>query len=342
MNQFAPLDTPVAIDAFLGYWRPTAIMLMESEIWPNLIMAAAKDGILLGLLNARFSVESFKRWSLPVALPLISLLLSKFTLIAPLSNEQAIRFQILEAPPFVVNFSGDLKYVVEGSSISEEKMSSMEQLQEQLFSRKVWMASSLHRGEERMMIRVHKVLKEIYPDVLTIMVPRNPHQGQEIAAELHKQGINTAQRSHNEKIFPGTNIYIVDTIGELRDFYRLTPIAVIGGSFIPGSAGHNISEAASAGCAILTGFYIGHFCHMARDMQRLNPLSVLQVSGDKKLADALIGLFGDSELLEAHRMASKQAYLALSRDVLENIWSTVELFILDKAVPGIDRKMVLV
>lgn len=208
----------------------------------------------------------------------------------------------------------------------------LEELQEQLKHRKVWVASSLHRGEDKIMLRVHKVLKEIYPDMLTIIVPRHPELGQEIALELKRKGISVALRSHSDKLSLGTKIYVVDTLGELREIYRFTPIAVIGGSFLPGLAGHNISEAAIAGCAVLTGHYLGHFNHMVQEMQRLNPSSVLQVSGDM-LVEALVELLSDAKLLEARCAAAKQAYHALSSGVVENIWSLIQFHILDKSMP---------
>ncbi|XP_071908367.1 probable 3-deoxy-D-manno-octulosonic acid transferase, mitochondrial isoform X2 [Coffea arabica] len=288
--QFAPVDAPAAVEAFLGYWKPNAIILIESELWPNLIISAAKDG----------------------------------------SNQQAIQFQLLQAPPLVINFSGDLKYAVEDTTLAGDN--GLEELQEQLKHRKVWMASSLHRGEDKILLRVHKALKEIYPDMLTIIVPRHLEVGQEIVLELQRKGISVALRSRSDKLSLGTETYVVDTLGELRELYRLTPIAVIGGSFLPGLAGHNISEAAVAGCAVLTGHYLGHFNHMVQEMQRLNPSSVLQVSGDM-LVEALIELFSDAKLLETRRAAAKQAYHALSIGVVENMWRLVQFHILDKSVP---------
>lgn len=186
------------------------------------------------------------------------------------------------------------------------------------------------------MLDVHKALKQIHPDIITIIVPRHPHHGELIDLELEKEGVRVALRSRHDKLLPGTNIYVVDTLGELKKFYRLTPIAVIGGSFLPGSAGHNISEAAAAGCAVLTGPYIGHFSYMAIQMQRLNPLSVLQVSGHI-LVEALSNLLTDAKLLEARQEAAKQAYHALSHGITENVWSLLDLHIfrnaLDAEVP---------
>ncbi|KAF8403201.1 hypothetical protein HHK36_011300 [Tetracentron sinense] len=331
LYQFAPLDTPAAMDAFLGYWNPIAIFLIENELWPNLILGASRKGIAVALLNARISAKSFKHWSGPVVLPLISLMLSKFSLISPLSTIQAIRFQLLQAPPFTINFAGDLKYALGDAEDSNKESRSIEDLQQQLAHRRVWMASSIHKGEEELMLGVHKVLTQTYPNLVTIIVPRHPRQGQDIALELQKEGLNVVLRSHDEKIMPSTNIYVVDTLGELRSLYRVTPIAVIGGSFLPGLAGHNISEAAAAGCAVLTGHHVGHFFHMVLEMQRSNPLSVLQVSGKVELEKALNELFSNAKILDARRVAAKQTYLALSRGVVAKVWNVINLHVLRKS-----------
>ncbi|KAJ9695223.1 hypothetical protein PVL29_010622 [Vitis rotundifolia] len=329
--QFAPLDIPAAMDAFLGYWKPNAVMLMECELWPNLILGAARNGIALALLNARMSAKSFSRWSRPVLLPLISLMLSKFSLIVPLSTMQGIRFQLLQAPPYVINFSGDLKYTVEEFDISKRGVQSIEELKVQLAHRQVWMVSSIHRGEEEVMLGVHKVLMRMHPDMVTIIVPRYPQHGREIAIELQKEGLNVALRSRDEKLMSGTSIYVVDTLGELRHFYTLTPIAVIGGSFLPGLTGHNISEAAAAGCAVLTGHHVGHFSDMVLKMQRSNPLSVLQVSAEE-LEEALSELFSNSEILEARCLAAKQAFQALSSGIVANVWNQLNFNVLRQAL----------
>ncbi|KAF5194957.1 3-deoxy-D-manno-octulosonic acid transferase [Thalictrum thalictroides] len=333
--QFAPLDTPVAMDSFLGYWSPNAIMLMESELWPNLILGASRKGIILALLNARISSKSFKLWSGPVALPLISLMLSKFSLIAPLSTQEAIRFQLLHAPPSVISFPGDLKYAVGDDDVPGKESICIKDLQRQLANRPVWMASSVHDGEEEVMLEVHKELLQIYPDAVMIIVPRHPERGKEFTQALQKEGFDVVLRSRDERISPSSNIYVADTLGELRSLYQIMPIAVIGGSFLPGLAGHNISEAAAAGCAVLTGYHVGHFSHMVFAMQQANAFSVRQVSEKRELVEALTELLSDCSALEARRVAAKQAFLALSCGIVGNVWNLVHLHVIIKILSSI-------
>ncbi|KAL7616089.1 hypothetical protein Lser_V15G01966 [Lactuca serriola] len=326
--QFAPVDTPAAVNAFLEYWKPYALVLVESELWPNLVLTASANGVMLTLLNARMSTKSFNNWSTPVIRLLTSLMLSKFSLIVPLSNIQAISFQLLQAPPSIINFSGDLKL---GTEVDvSQNMRNIEDLQEKITDRCVWMASSIHKGEEEVMVSVHRALMQKHINILAIIVPRHPDLGQEIALDLQKKGVHVALRSRGDSLTSETSVYVVDTLGELKEFYRFTPIAVIGGSFLPGLTGHNISEAAAVGCAVLTGQHVGHFSHMIMAMQRLNPLSVMQVGGGMELEEILDKLLSDPELLEAHRMAAKHTFRALSSGVIENVWNLLEIHIYRK------------
>ncbi|XP_076884583.1 putative 3-deoxy-D-manno-octulosonic acid transferase, mitochondrial [Bidens hawaiensis] len=321
--QFAPVDTPAAVNAFLEYWKPYALVLVENELWPNLVLSASAKGVMVALINARMSIKSFNNWLRPVVRPLASLMLSKFSLILPLSNIQAIHFQLLQAPPFIINFCGDLKLGTE----ELVNMKNMDDLKENIAGRCVWMASSIHRGEEEVMLGVHRALMKKHPNILTIIVPRQPYLGQEIALDLQKKGVNVALRSNGDSLTSETSIYIVDTLGELRQFYRLTPIAVIGGSFLPDFTGHNICEAAAAGCAVLTGQHVGHFSNMVTEMQRLNPLSMMQVSGGLELEENLDKLISNPEILEERRLAAKQAFHGLSNGVVENVWTLLQLHI---------------
>uniref|UniRef100_A0A0E0CAI6 Lipid IV(A) 3-deoxy-D-manno-octulosonic acid transferase n=1 Tax=Oryza meridionalis TaxID=40149 RepID=A0A0E0CAI6_9ORYZ len=289
--QFAPLDCPDAIENFIGYWKPSLILLMESELWPNLIVSAAEKRIAVVLLNARMSLKSFNRWSSPIGLQLVSLMLSKLSLIIPLSTFQAVRFQLLHAPPQIIHFAGDLKYAVGDIDAGEKAVAAIEDLQQQFSSRPVWMAASIHKGEDKIILRVHDELIRMYPNLLLILVPRYPRDIKNVSQTLKKQKVNFVLRSTREVVSSNTS--------ELRMLYRVTPIAVIGGSFLPGLAGHNISEAAAVGCA---------------------------VKGEYELLEALKQLLGDSRALEACQRAAKDAFSNMSDGVVNRVWNLVRTF----------------
>ncbi|XBI20323.1 hypothetical protein VPH35_061638 [Triticum aestivum] len=211
--QFAPLDCPDAIESFIGYWKPSLILLMESELWPNLIMSAAEKGIAVALLNARMSLKSFNRWSVPLGLPLVSLMLSKLSLVIPLSTIQAVRFQLLHTPPNKIHFAGDLKYAVGDVEVREKELNTIKDLQRQFNDRPIWMAASVHRGEEEVILRVHGELIKAYPSLLLILVPRHPQDIKNVSLALKKHKVNFVLRSTMELVSINTRVYVVDTLG---------------------------------------------------------------------------------------------------------------------------------
>ncbi|XP_042462981.1 probable 3-deoxy-D-manno-octulosonic acid transferase, mitochondrial isoform X2 [Zingiber officinale] len=289
--QLSPLDSPTIVDKILGYWKPIAVFLMESELWPNLVISAANEG----------------------------------------STLQAVRFQLLNASPNVIHFAGDLKYAVGDFNVLGKDAMKINDLQLQLTNRPVWIAASIHEGEEKVMLWVHKELIMSYPDLVMILVTRHPQHGQRLALALNKQGLNVSLRSRRDKISSSTSVYVVDTLGELRTLYRFTKIAVIGGSFLPGLAGHNVSEAAAAGCAVLTGPHVGHFSHMLAKMSLAASSSVLQVGNKFELLEALKKLLSDANFLDACCMASKHAFSIVSNGVVERVWELVDTIVLEKA-----------
>ncbi|KAI8563176.1 hypothetical protein RHMOL_Rhmol03G0092100 [Rhododendron molle] len=274
--QFAPLDIPASVDTFLGHWKPNAIMLIESELWPNLIIGASKSGIALVLLNARMSAKSFKSWSGPLLLPLASLMLSKFSLISPLSTMQALRFQLLQAPPFIINFSGDLKYATETFDLSDVDKRSIEDLRVQLESRRVWMASSIHRGEEE---AYNKLLKRSHPHNLTCDCPQEKHNIRNKASFLwHDEHIPALGATEAGSSPVSKYLRIGRTIGQgdMRRFHKRlrarevdgvtchmigkkTRAAVAAGGSTETAAGDDGWARVAAGCSGKCGCYLKDF-----------------------------------------------------------------------------------
>ncbi|KAK8971114.1 hypothetical protein KSP40_PGU020192 [Platanthera guangdongensis] len=260
--QFAPVDTPMAMENFLVYWTPVAVILMESELWPNLIISASRKGISVALLNARMSYKSFRRWSLKISFPLISLMLSKFSLIVALSTAEAIRFQLLNAPPFIIHFAGDLKYAVGNLQLSQNECKSITRLKLQLYKRPVWMAASIHRGEEEVVISVHKELTLAFPNLVTILVTRNPQHGRQLAQALHKKGMHVALRTKTQMVSSSVNLYVVDTLEILQLTCHVTVIFMIQTSFILSLRVHKHNAAQAPGCSNLTECSISNFDDM--------------------------------------------------------------------------------
>ena len=244
-HQYVPLDHPDYCARFLDYWRPDLAVWIESEFWPNLIMAAHGRGIPLALVNARITARSAHNWRHAPAF--IAGLLSRFSLIMAQDRASAARLRELGAEQVLE--PGNLKHDAPMLARDEAELARLETA---IGVRTVWIATNTHEGEERMAGEVHAALAEAHPGLLTIIVPRHPARGSAIATELAAMGLSVARRSAGEAIAPATQVYLADTLGELGLFYSLSDIVFVGGTFDE-TGGHNPFEAARFGCALLAG-----------------------------------------------------------------------------------------
>ncbi len=254
IHQFAPVDIPQFVARFLDHWQPSLALFVESELWPNLIMASAERDIPLILINGRVSERSFNRWRF--APRTIGALLNRFDLCLTQSAEDGARYAGLGAPRTVT--TGNLKLDVPAPPADATKLW---QLQSAIGTRPVIAATSTHPGEESAMVDVHRRLKHTFPGLLTVVAPRHPDRGAEIAEIANAAGLPFALRSRGELPKRSTEIYIADTLGELGVIYRIAPIVFIGGSLVE-HGGQNPIEAAKLGAAVVHGPHIWNFAEI--------------------------------------------------------------------------------
>lgn len=251
IHQFVPLDMPQFVARFLDHWRPSLALFVESELWPNLILASSKRNIPTILVNGRVSERSYRRWRLAPAM--IGSLLSRFDLCIAQSAEDAARYAGLGAPRYLT--TGNLKLDVPAPVADPEKLRALRQA---IGSRPVIAAASTHPGEEAAAIEAHRRLKDRFPDLLTVLAPRHPERGQGISDVTRLAALTYALRSRNELPSQATDIYIADTLGEMGLVYRIAPIVFMGGSLVR-HGGQNPIEAIKLGAAILHGPHVWNF-----------------------------------------------------------------------------------
>jgi 3-deoxy-D-manno-octulosonic-acid transferase len=268
-HQFAPVDRPQAWHRFLEHWRPRLGVLVESELWPNLILEARAKDLPLALINGRMSERSFRRWSrLPAG---VAQLLGGLALCLAQSDADRARLAALGAPKVMV--AGNLKYA---ASPLPADPSALAALAAAIGERPVWLAASTHAGEEALVLEAHRRLSARLPRLLTIIAPRHPSRGDRLVDDIRRQGFRVAQRARGEPLGDRSEIYLADTLGELGLFYRLAWIALIGGSLVP-HGGQNPLEAARLGCPTLFGTHTHNF---AEASQRLVEVGAARRVGD--------------------------------------------------------------
>ncbi len=276
IHQYCPLDQPQWVAAFLNHWQPNYVLWMESELWPNMLLALKERTINAALLNARLSERSRKRWSL--IKNSARAVLSTFQLILTQTPNDALAFQTLSESNIQV--SGNLKYSAAPLSFNN---STFNALKAAIDNRPMWVYASTHAGEEALACSVHQQLKTSIPNLLTIIVPRHPARREEIHTLCNSYtNLNTIFRDKNHTLpTHDTDIYIANTLGELVLFYRLAPLAMIGRSLSDdGGGGHNPIEAAQLGAAILSGPHVQYQKEIFDDMAAAQAVSIVNNADD--------------------------------------------------------------
>ncbi|MEM8798156.1 MAG: 3-deoxy-D-manno-octulosonic acid transferase [Pseudomonadota bacterium] len=251
VHQFAPLDLKPYVSRFLKHWRPSLAVFVESELWPAMMTELASRNVPQIIVNGRMSERSFKRWRRFQTIT--RALFDNLAMCVAQSKADADRYSELGAHSVV--HAGNMKFDCEPPGVD---LTHLAKLQSVIGRRPVWLAASTHEREEVIVASAHKTLKKTFPDLLTIVVPRHPDRGDEIAGSLGELGLNAVQRSHNSLPEARTDIYIGDTIGELGLFYRIAPCSLVGGSLVP-HGGQNPIEPARLGSAIVFGPNVANF-----------------------------------------------------------------------------------
>ncbi len=293
-HQFVPVDLPHAVDRFLDHWRPDLGIWVESELWPNLVLATRRRLVPMLLLNGRLSARSYRRWR---RMPgLIRPVLRSFALCLAQDEQQAARFRVLGARDAAS--IGDLKAA---AALLAADAAELAALRRRIGDRPVWIAASTHPGEEEIAAAAHLRVAREHPGLLTIIAPRHPGRGAAIAAMLHGRGLQVARRACGEKPGDDTDIYLADTLGELGLMFRIAGIAFIGGSLVT-KGGHNPFEAARLGCAVLHGGDMSNCAAMAAALDRAG--AALTAHDAESLGDAVARLLGNHRERRARAMAA--------------------------------------
>lgn len=296
-HQFVPVDTPQAVRAFLDYWKPGLALWVESELWPNMLHETQARGIPAVLLNARMSDNSFRRWQR--ASGMAAELLGHFDMC--LAQDASVAQKLAALGARRVETPGNLKLVGDPLPFDADALGG---LRAAIGGRPLWLMASTHEGEEQLAAFTHRDLASRFPGLLTIIVPRHPQRGPQIAQTLSPL-FRLARRAAGELPGADTELYLADTLGELGVFYRLSPLAVVGGSFVR-HGGQNPLEPARLGAAVLSGPHVDNFRDIYRIMVEAGGAEVL--STNEQLTGRLGALLADpAEIARRGAAAAKVA-----------------------------------
>src|ERR1700716_2299371 len=260
IHQYVPYDSPRYVARFLDHWRPGLALFIESDLWPNLILASAARRLPLVLINGRMSHRSFPRWRRISGT--ISALLGRFEICLAQSQVDAERFTALGCRNVIA--TGNLKLDVPAPPADAAKL---ERLMSVTRGRPVIVAASTHPGEEEIWLETHRALAGFFPGLLTVIVPRHVDRGTAISGMITASGLQPALRSREELPTAATDIYVGDTMGEMGLFYRLASIVFMGGSLVE-HGGQNTIEAVKLGAAVVHGPHVFNFTDVYEALHR--------------------------------------------------------------------------
>jgi len=327
--RFLPYDTPGSVRRFLERIRPRVAIIMETELWPNLFRECERRRVPVFLASARLSAKSVSRYR-----RLGSLFSGVFTpnvAVAAQTADDAERFKSIGASANQTRVIGNVKF---DFGVSAALIETGKILRAAYGAKPVWVAGSTHAGEEEQVLEAHALLQAHRPDALLLLAPRHKDRFAAVADLLARRGVKFARRSGMVRGSPGapidtlpmgTQVLLVDTIGELTALYASADVAFVGGSLVP-IGGHNLLEPAALGLPVLTG--PSHFNGKEIALLLLGRGAAVQVANPQELAAALQRLL--DEPAERRRIGS------IGKDIVESNRGSVErlLALIEPSLPA--------
>jgi 3-deoxy-D-manno-octulosonic-acid transferase len=299
---YLPLDLWWVVRRVVERVGARLFLLVETDLWPNLPRYLSRQGALTVLVNGRISDRSFSRYRL--FRPFLGSTLSHITRFCMQAEEDARRLLVLGVPPDRVRVTGNLKIDQPITIFPGEERTLLRHRLGWVPRGPVWIAGSTHPGEEEIVFRVFGQLRRRFPKLCLVVAPRRPERGGEIAALAQGAGWKTGRRSLMGAVSAETDVFVLDTIGELAGFYSLGSFAFVGGSLIP-SGGHNPVEAAQLGLPVVFGPHMTNFRDIAAILRKSG--GGFQVANEAGLAQRLERWLDAPEVCAQDGERAKQA-----------------------------------
>ena len=314
---YLPYDYPGAVTRFVKSTKPMLAMIMETEIWPNMIHACHENGVPMMYTNVRLSQRSYVGYRRFKAL--IGPTLEKVDEFAVQSRADADRLIDLGARPDSVYVSGNLKFDMAIPPSIEESGLAIRRILGN--DRSIWVAGSTHEGEEEQVIDAFSQAKRQMPDLLLLLVPRHPERFSSVAKLCDRSGFHCVHRSESRyRLDENADIYLVDTMGELTLFLCASDVAFIGGSLVP-TGGHNLLEANALGVPVVFGPHMFNFSDVSKMV--LEKGAGRQVENSDELGVVIVELLNDPALRDRCG-ENGRALIAQNKGALEQIKQRVQ------------------
>lgn len=314
---YLPYDLPDVIARFLKAFKPKMAVIVETEIWANLYHACAAKQIPLYLINARLSEKSVRGYQKIPSLVIPTL--NTITKIATQTETDKTRFIEIGANPDKVENLGNIKFDI---TIEKEIFAQAKNLKTRLFpNRFVFIAASTHDGEESLLFDAYKNLKKHIPECLLAIAPRHPERFSVVENLAKNADLSVVTRTSQQFCDNQTDVFLIDTLGELKLFYATADIAFVGGSFAP-IGGHNVLEPAAVGIPVLFGLEMHNFAFIAKKILAAN--AAIQCENVADLENKILELYNQPELRNTLQHNAKN-FVFQNQGATERIYNLLNL-----------------
>lgn len=300
LHQYMPVDLTPMLKPLFDRYQPQQLILLETEVWPNLIALAVAQGVPVTLANARMSARSAKGYQRVAALSRPAF--SALTMVLAQADADAARFRDLGARHVVV--TGSVKFDMR---LDHQTRAVLEDLKPWVARRRTLVAGSTHDGEEALILDAYLPLRQVHPELLLVVAPRHPDRFKAVRELLEKRNISYCSRSEQQSPNREHSVWLLDTLGELNVFYGLADIALVGGSWVTRGS-HNPLEPLLFGVPVLTGESVFNFQAIS---DTLHQAGALRRVGASALSSSLLAWLSDET---ARRQAGEAGLKVLTEN----------------------------
>ena len=283
-HQYVPLDLPACLNVFLDRWNPKAFIVLETEIWPNILSVCKERKIFTALVNARLSEKSKDKYN--IVKPIVAEALGNLDLLIAQYDSDAMRFKEINNS-LKIDVCGNLKF---DQQVPEEMQSISSSIRDSWSDgeqRPTLIAASTHETEEEFVLEAFLKILEEAKDALLIVVPRHPERFETVFEYIQKRDLSVARRSNKDEVTPETQVLLGDTMGELNFLYSVSDVAFVGGSLVD-HGGQNLLEPASLGLPLSSGKSLRNFQEIADELQESKALFLIEEQ--RELSDFFIDM----------------------------------------------------
>ena len=297
VHVYLPYDLPDVLARFFTHFKPLIAIFVETEIWPNIFAACAQRNVPVYIINARLSEKSVRGYQ--KIKQFTSSTLQHVTLVAAQTEADAERFHALGVKYEKIKVLGNIKF---DSPVVDSMILEAQALKSQLFAQRfVWLIASTHKGEEAYFINLFRTLQQIAPELLLVIAPRHPERFLEVRDDCLQAGLKVISRSQ-QSLAPFDNtpitaeVFLLDTLGELKMFYATADLAFVAGSIQP-IGGHNVLEPAAMAVPIMFGQHMHNFQAIAQGLLAVK--GAVQCLTEQDIVSEFTRLYKDEQARQA-------------------------------------------